>query len=84
LPVVNVIAVRSPAAEAIVPGYAGLIRPFNCVARNCGRAGGARTFPVIGNIRGGFDVGPVGHVTFSLPAGHRTEIGRIRERHSLT
>jgi hypothetical protein len=38
---------------------------------------------VTGNIRRRFDVEPIEHVTFSLPAGHRTEIGRIRELHFL-
>ncbi|GAA1817954.1 hypothetical protein GCM10009835_42560 [Planosporangium flavigriseum] len=36
-----------------------------------------------GNIQRRFDVETQGHVTFSLPAGHRTETGRIREFHLL-
>jgi hypothetical protein len=77
-------AVRPPCPEAVVPGYAGLIRPLNCVDRDSGRTGvPAPRDDVIGNMWGRFDVDPIRHVTFSLPAGHRTETGRTCEYHSL-
>jgi hypothetical protein len=70
-------APRSLCAEATMPGYAGLMSPFNCVARAAEAPGRVREVHVTGNMPGRFDVELSRHVVFSLPAGHRTEIGRL-------